>query len=252
MGKGIPSWSGDGGSPLDAALQIPRTVYVGADNSLYVADLGNNRVRVVNGSTNIVSTIAGTNSGPGSSAFINHPRGIALDPTTGTLFVAEIGNDEVRKFSLQTKRLTDYVDQLVDPNDLALDTAGDLYIVEINKHRVQKVNTTTGAVTTLMTDLRTPLSVYVNSAGVVFVGEVYRIRRREVNGTVRIIAGKGVLGSSPDGTLASNAYMGHVYGIFEDTVLRRSPSPQDSHDQQQHDEDRNLRRQWRHWLFSSA
>ncbi len=54
--------------------------------NVYIADLGNHRIRKVTISTGIISTFAGTGStgfsgdiGPATSATLYHPHGVSLD-----------------------------------------------------------------------------------------------------------------------------------------------------------------------------
>lgn len=100
-----PGFNGDG-SATTSQLNSPWTVTVGPDNSLYIADTYNNRIRRVSGG--MVSTIAGDgaqgfggDSGPAGSAELNLPIGVTLDPA-GDLYIADSGNDRVRKVSVNT------------------------------------------------------------------------------------------------------------------------------------------------------
>ncbi|HXS11305.1 MAG TPA: Ig-like domain repeat protein [Acidobacteriaceae bacterium] len=102
---GSPGYNGEGTSTA-SQLNSPWTVTVGPDNSLYIADTYNNRIRRVSGGT--ISTIAGTGAqgfsgddGPARSAVLNLPIGVALDPA-GDLYIADSGNDRVRKVSAAT------------------------------------------------------------------------------------------------------------------------------------------------------
>jgi DNA-binding beta-propeller fold protein YncE len=64
-------------------------------NSVYVADAGNNQIRVISGGN--VTTLAGTTAsgsanGLGAAARFNYPFSIAVDPTTSDLIVADLNN----------------------------------------------------------------------------------------------------------------------------------------------------------------
>ena len=54
---------GDGGVATSAMLNIPHGVAVDAELSMYIADAFNNRIRLINASTGIISTIAGGSYG---------------------------------------------------------------------------------------------------------------------------------------------------------------------------------------------
>jgi uncharacterized repeat protein (TIGR01451 family) len=102
---GSPGYNGDG-TATASELNSPWTVTVGPDNSLYIADTYNNRIRRVSGG--VISTIAGTgaqgsdgDNGPAGSAVLNLPIGVTLDPA-GDLYIADSGNDRVRKVSAAT------------------------------------------------------------------------------------------------------------------------------------------------------
>ena len=66
-------FSGDGGPATQARLRFPQSVTVGADGSLYIADLGNGRVRRV-GPDGIITTVAGNGDGTSSG-----DGGVALE-----------------------------------------------------------------------------------------------------------------------------------------------------------------------------
>ena len=102
---GSPGFNGDG-TATTSQLNQPWTVMVGADNSLYIADTYNNRIRRVTGG--VISTIAGTgtqgfngDNGPAGSAALNLPIGVTLDPA-GDLYIADSADDRVRKVSAAT------------------------------------------------------------------------------------------------------------------------------------------------------
>jgi DNA-binding beta-propeller fold protein YncE len=60
-GSGIGSFSGDGGDALNATLKFSFVggVWLSTSKKLFIADYENNRVRVVNQATNIITTFAG-------------------------------------------------------------------------------------------------------------------------------------------------------------------------------------------------
>ena len=113
VGTGVPGNDGDEGPARDAHLRNPAGIVLGARGTLYVADFGNHRVRVVT-PDGIIHALAGTgvmtgsldgeggnpaddrNDGPASAATFSHPTGIALD-RHGALLIADQGNHLVRR-----------------------------------------------------------------------------------------------------------------------------------------------------------
>ena len=105
-GTGTAGYNGDAILATLAELNSPWTVNVGIDNSLYIADLSNNRVRKVNGG--VITTVAGTGSrsfggdgGAATAADLNDPASVILNPS-GDLYIADSGNNRVRKVYAST------------------------------------------------------------------------------------------------------------------------------------------------------
>jgi trimeric autotransporter adhesin len=130
-------YSGDGGPALSAKLHYPQGVAVDSAGNLVIADTGNNRVRVVAASTGTfygqamtagdIYTVAGNGSGtysgdggPATSAGVDIPTGVAVDPA-GNLLIAGSGNGRLRVVAASTG--TFYGQAM---------TAGDIYTVAGN------------------------------------------------------------------------------------------------------------------------
>jgi hypothetical protein len=102
-GNGTRGFSGDGGPAVAAALDRPRDVELGPDGRLYIADTNNQRVRVVDLETGVITTAAGSgepafsgDGGPASAAALHRPFGIAFD-REGNLHIADTFNNRIRK-----------------------------------------------------------------------------------------------------------------------------------------------------------
>ena len=66
-GDGSAGFDGDGGQAAQAALDSPVALAVAANGDLYIADTGNNRVRMLKAATGVISTVAGGGS-PGNGS----------------------------------------------------------------------------------------------------------------------------------------------------------------------------------------
>jgi sugar lactone lactonase YvrE len=102
-GTGTASFCGDGGPPTSACLFLPMGIAFDSSGELYIADSGNNRVRLVSGG--IISTVAGTafqgnagDGGPAASATLDVPNGVMID-SSGTLYIADSSNERIRTVS---------------------------------------------------------------------------------------------------------------------------------------------------------
>jgi VCBS repeat-containing protein len=99
---------GDGGLATNAKLRGPSGVAVDGAGNFFIADLGHNRVRRVDGATQTITTVAGTgvacpiptnscgDGGPATAAQLRAPSGVAVD-ATGNIFIADQQNHRVRK-----------------------------------------------------------------------------------------------------------------------------------------------------------
>lgn len=104
---GVAGNSGDGGPATAARLSAPIEVAVDPFNNLYISDSGGARIRRVN-TAGVISTIAGTgdqafggDGGPAIKASFIQPSGVSLN-AAGDLFIADTGNNRVRKITNPT------------------------------------------------------------------------------------------------------------------------------------------------------
>lgn len=82
-GNGTAGYSGDGGPATSAELKGPHDVVFDKSGNMYVADFGNNVVRIVSRKTGFISTLVSGGTGPTS---------LALD-SSGNLYIADGTND---------------------------------------------------------------------------------------------------------------------------------------------------------------
>jgi len=170
-GDGTANFAGDGGAATVAELMAPAGVAVDLTGNVYIADTGNNRIRLVSAATGFIATIAGNGTpalaGDGaaaSAAELNHPSALALD-FNGNLLIADTANAEVRRIVLSTGTITavagngsagfggDGADatsaSLSSPSGITVDASGDLYIADAGNNRIRQVLYSNSFITTI-------------------------------------------------------------------------------------------------------
>src|ERR1022692_1618918 len=97
-----PGFSGDGTPATKAPLNQPYGLAIDAAGNVYIADAGNNSVRMVSPG-GVISTFAGNqkagfsgDGGPANRAFLNDPVGLTLDPA-GNLYILENSGNRIRQ-----------------------------------------------------------------------------------------------------------------------------------------------------------
>src|SRR5581483_8617362 len=102
-GNGTAGYFGDGGPATSASLSAPTGITVDPAGNLYIADYANSRIRRVDASSGIISTVAGNgfsgfggDGGPATGALLAKPEDIAVD-ANGSLYIADSGNFRIRK-----------------------------------------------------------------------------------------------------------------------------------------------------------
>jgi sugar lactone lactonase YvrE len=169
-GTGIPGFSGDGGLATTAMLGKIGGITLDASGNIFVVDGENNRIRRVDVSTGIITTVAGngaaTDSGDGGlavNAGVARPTGITLD-REGNLYFSNWSR--VRKVTARTGTIETVAGgfftgfsgdngpaidaRFWDPVTFAVSPAGDLYIADYENSRIRMVTAKTGIVTTII------------------------------------------------------------------------------------------------------
>jgi sugar lactone lactonase YvrE len=172
VGNGTPDFKGDGGAAASASLSNPRAVTVDATGNLYISDSTNNRVRKVDGTTGVITTVAGNGtrdfSGDGglaTKASLAFPMGLTVD-TEGNLFIADARNHRIRRVDAKTGIITTVAGQgirglagdngpalsalLSYPTAVALDEEGNLYIADSENGGIRRVDRKTGIISSVV------------------------------------------------------------------------------------------------------
>jgi sugar lactone lactonase YvrE len=170
-GTGTQGFSGDSSPATAAQLDSPQGLALDTANHLYLADTHNHRIRRIDLTTGIITTIAGTgtpsfsgDSSLATTATLNLPTALAID-ALGNLYLADTANHRIRSIDAATGIITTLAGTgtqgfsgdgapatqaaIDSPTSLALDPLNHLYLADTHNHRVRRIDLTTGIITTL-------------------------------------------------------------------------------------------------------
>ncbi len=218
-GTGTAGYNGDNIAATSAQLNLPYGVTVDSAGNLYIADVYNERIRKVNASTGIITTVAGMgtagyngDNSAATSAELDYPFGVAVD-SAGNLYIADFHNQRIRMVTASTGIITTVAGtgtsgyngdniaatsaELYGPSGVAVDSAGNLYIGDYGNNSIRKVTASTGIITTAAgtgtagyngdniaatsAALNLPHAVAVDSTGNLYIPDTVNQRIRKVD-----------------------------------------------------------------------
>lgn len=215
-GTGDLGFSGDGGPATKAILNRPHSITLDDQGNLYICDIGNHRIRVVNLKSGMIETFAGTGArkptpdgAPLKGTPLNGPRALDFDGKHSLYLALREGNT-VYRIDLRTKTLHHLAGTgekgfsgnggpaklatLSGPKGIAIGPNDDVYLADTESHSIRVIRAATGILEVLIGDgqrgdgpdgdplkCRTarPHGVFVDRHGNVYIGdsEAHRVRR---------------------------------------------------------------------------
>lgn len=198
-GTGEAGYSGDGGPATKAQLAQPHSIQFGPDGNLYICDIRNHVIRLLDMKTGVISTFAGAgkpgetpDGSPIQGTPLKGPRSLDFDKD-GNLWLATREGNQVFKFDLKAgvihhvagtgkKGFTGHGGPakeatLSGPKGIAIDADGNVWLADTESHSVRLI------------DVK--------------------------KGTLELIAGTGKKGDGPDGD-PLKCDMARLHGIYVD------------------------------------
>jgi hypothetical protein len=206
-----PGFKGDGGPFNKALLNTPKSVVLAKDGTLFILDQKNQRIRKVDPTTNVITTVAG--AGPRENDaqsgidplqakfnFDNDPTpspsGALTIDDEGRLYVSDGTSNRIRRIDFAKNVIETIAGtgvagfsgdngpateaQINNAKDLEFGPDGKLYVADTDNHRVRAIDLTTGVINT--------------------------------------VAGSGHQGAGKEGQPATSMDLDHPYGIAFDTA----------------------------------
>ncbi len=220
-GTGTAGYSGDNGQATSAKINKVFSLVTDSSNNVYFTDTINNRIRRIDVSTNVITTVAGSSTsgsysgdgGMATSATLYYPQGLGFDSTGMHLYISDTYNQVVRCVTLSTSIITTIAGtgstgfsgdggpatsgMLRFLGGLTVDSSDNVIITDTVNDRVRKIDTATGIITTIAgngvtgytsdnvaattTSLFYPQDAAIDSSGNIYVAELYNFRIRKLS-----------------------------------------------------------------------
>ncbi|WP_428898054.1 NHL repeat-containing protein [Parelusimicrobium proximum] len=234
---------------INGMFNAPSDITTDSSGNYLIVDSGNNVIRKIDKTTNIITTIAGGGSSTAdgisaTTAKLTNPRGIAVK-STGDIYITE--NNKVRKISggiITTVAGTGtsgnngdnasaLLAQLKNPTALAFDSTGNLYVADTGNNRIRMIveggnithyaGSPTGVAGNAVGDRTTqalfaaPRGIAINTGNdTVYVSDTNNHNIKRISAaTVDVIAGSsvGLGGNNGDTGPAINTLLSYPSGI---------------------------------------
>jgi len=232
---GRPGPTGDGGPAAAARFSNPKDIVVDAAGNLYIADMGDSRLRRVT-TDGLISSVA----------TLPNPFAVALGPN-GDLYFVQLGGlvGRVTGGFARIVAGSRTGGQIADGGlassgklgmrfgaGIAVDATGNLYIAE--DERVRKI-TSAGVIRTIAgngtpgfsgdggpaisAQLNIPMGIAIDTDGNLYIADSGNVRIRKVTteGVIRTVAGNGTTGLAGDGGVATEAKFNEPTGVAVDS-----------------------------------
>jgi len=242
-----------GGSLVSESVQATATLLhkptgacIDKTGNILIVEGTGAKVRKVNVTTGIITTIAGTginsfsgDGGPATNASLNHPFGVCID-TSGNIYITD-GGVRIRRISSSTGFISTIAGTGVSgysgdggpatsaklwANGICVDTSGDVYFTDGAYFTMRKINSATGIITTVAgtgvsgntgvggpataAELTNPYRVIIDDSSNLLIADGNRICKvNAANGILTVFAGAHptTSGTEGDGGQADSAAM---------------------------------------------
>jgi sugar lactone lactonase YvrE len=217
---GQSGFAGDNGPANKARFREPNGICFDGKDTLFIADVADQRIRAVNLATGTIRTLAGNGTklsagdgGPLKDATFAGPRAVAYGPDK-CLYIVEREGNSVRRIDLKVLTIERFAgtgkkgytgdggaarDATFDgPKELAIDKQGNVFVVDTENEVIRRIDAKSGMITTVAgkgksktpglgdggpataATLGRPHGVAIGPDGVIYIGDTNSHRIRKV------------------------------------------------------------------------
>jgi streptogramin lyase len=218
-GTGRPGFSGDGGPATKAQFLTPHSITLDAEDNIYVADIGNHRIRRIDAKTGVITSIAGNGKKElpkeGQTALdqpMLGPRALCIDG--GVMWIALREGHSVWKLDMASGKLSHVAGSgkkgysgdggsakaaaLNGPKGIAVGPDKNLYVADTENQAIRKIDPRADKIETIAgsgpdhqgfagdggpatsASMDRPHGICVGPAGTVYIGDTNNHRVRAV------------------------------------------------------------------------
>jgi len=253
-GNDTAGFAGDGGLATNAKLTNPSAICLDGSGNIYISDGGNHRIRKIDGTTGIITTVVGSGTagyggdgGAATAAYLGSPAGIAVDGSGNIYFsdylhIRKVSGGTINNFAgtglpghtgdggaAISATFGEYI------GGIWLDASGNMYVCDPSNYSVRKI-TSSGTISTIAgtpgttattsgqgdgglataAAFKQPQGISVDGSGNVYIadGSDNRIRKIDGSGKISTICGDGNGAYTGNGGLAAAAELKTPTGIW--------------------------------------
>ena len=255
-GRDSGGYNGDNIPAVDAELYRPSTLWLDKYQNIYISDAFNQRVRRIDNTTGIITTIAGngtvgynSDTIAATAAELYVPQAVCLD-TAGNVYIADAGNSRIRMVTVSTGIITTVAGngiagssgdngpavsaEINGPGGVYVDVYGNIYITDVANNKIRKVTASTGIITTIAgtgivgysgdsgpataAELNGPGTIFLDNSGNILFSDTWNnvIRKIDISGIITTIAGTGTGAYAGDNGPATSAELNEPWGVYVD------------------------------------
>ncbi len=249
MASTTEGYNGDNIQATSAKLNTPHDVVLDDYGNLYISDRNNHRIRKVDVSTGVITTVVGTgtasSTGDGASATSASAEGVCYSKfdSSGNLFLTECEGSRVRKVTTVTTDIPTAVPSTASPTAIpttatptiiptviptATPSLSPTYFPSLSPHSITIITTIAGTGTASYSGdngqatsaaIKTPTGIVIDSTGDVYFNDYDNHRVRKITimtGIITTYAGTGATSHSGDGGVGSSASFNRPNGLCID------------------------------------
>ncbi|CAF0715386.1 unnamed protein product [Adineta steineri] len=179
--NGITIAGGNGKGNKINQLAYPHSLYMGEDQTMYIADCDNHRIIEWKRSATNSQVVAGGTGAGNQNNQLNSPRSVLVDKANDSFIISDSGNERVIRWPRQNGTSGQTIISNITCYGLTMDNEGRLYVSDFVKHEVRrwKMGDTNGIVVAggngkgnRANQLSQPCNIFVDGENSLYIADI--------------------------------------------------------------------------------